>query len=105
MSLWLPNDAGVPQGTKLGLTLFIAMINDLKTISQRFNNWKYVDDITLSVPIQETSILQNELDLFGVWAKTNKMILNPQKCKEMIISCRRNIEHPPSFFNSSRYQS
>ena len=33
----------------------------------------------------------------GVWAKTNNMILNPKRCKEMIISFRRNIEHPPSF--------
>ena len=48
------------------------MINDLKTASQRSNNWKYVDDITLPeiVPVQEASILQNELDLIGVWAKT-----------------------------------
>ena len=52
------------------------MINDLKTASQRSNNWKYVDDITLSeiVPVQEISILQNELDLIGVWAKTNNIV-------------------------------
>ena len=74
----------------------------MKTASQRSNNWKYVDDITLSeiVPVQETSILQNELDLIGVWAKTNNMILNAKKCKEMIISFRRNIEHPPFFLTA-----
>ena len=63
------------------------MINDLKTASQRCNNWKYVD-ITLSeiVSVQEKSILQNELDLIGVLGKTNNMKLNAKKCKEMIIS-------------------
>ena len=102
MSRWLPNGAGVPQGTKLGPLLFIVMINDLKIVSQRSNNWKYVDDITLSelVPVQETSILQNELDLIGVWTKTNNMKLNPKKCKVMIISFRRNIEYPPSFLTA-----
>ena len=58
------------------------MIKDLKTVSQRqrSNNWKYVDYITLSeiVPVQETLILQNKLDLIGVWAKANNMILNPK---------------------------
>ena len=102
MSRWLPNGARVPQGTKLGPLLFIVMINDLKIVSQRSNNWKYVDDITLSelVPVQETSILQNELDLIGVWTKTNNMKLNPKKCKEKIISFRRNIEYPPSFLTA-----
>ena len=84
------------------------MIKDLKTVSQRqrSNNWKYVDYITLSeiVPVQETLILQNKLDLIGVWAKANNMILNPKGCKEIIISFRRNIQHPP-FFNSKRYQT
>ena len=80
ISQWLPNGACVPQGTKLGPLLFIVMINGLETTSQRSNNWKYVDDITLYeiVPAQETSILQNELNLIGVWAKTNNnVILNP----------------------------
>ena len=105
-SRWLANAAGVPQGTKLGPFLFIVMIKDLKTVSQRSNNWKYEDDITLSeiVPVQETLILQNKLDLIGVWPKANNMILNPKGCKEMIISFRRNIQHPP-FFNSKRYQT
>ena len=100
MSRWLPNSAGVPQGTKLGPLLFIVMINDLKIVSKRSSNWKYVDDITLSelVPVQETSILQNELDLISVW--TNNMKLNPQKYKEMIISFRRNIQYPPFFLTA-----
>ena len=71
----------------------VIMINDLKIVSPRFSNWKYVDDVTVSeiVPTGEVSILQNELDAIGDWTSTNNMKLNPQKCKEMIISFRRDI--------------
>ena len=46
-------------------------------------------------------ILQNELNLISAWAKTNNMKLNPKKFKGMIISFRRNIEHPPSFLTAA----
>ena len=96
MSRWLPNNAGVPQGTKLGPILFAIMINDLKIASPRSSNWKYVDDVTISeiVPTREVSILQNELDAISDWTNTNNMKLNPKKCKEMIVTFRRDIEHP-----------
>ena len=47
------------------------MINDLKIVSPRSNNWKYVDDVTISeiVPTREVSILQNELDAIGNWTQ------------------------------------
>ena len=98
MSRWLPNNAGVPQGTKLGPILFAKMINDLKIVSPRSSNWKYVDDVTISeiVSTREVSILQNELDAISDWTNTNNMKLNPTKCKEMIVTFRRDIEHPPT---------
>ena len=97
VSRWLSTSAGVPQGTKLGPILFVIMINDLKIVSPRSNNWKYVDDVTISeiVPTREVSVLQNDLDAIGNWTSTNNMKLNPKKCKEMIVSFRRDIEQPP----------
>ena len=97
VSRWLSTSAGVPQGTKLGPILFVIMINDLKIVSPRSSNWKHVDDVTISeiVPTREVSILQNELDAIGNWTSTNNMKLNPKKCKEMIVSFRRDIEQPP----------
>ncbi len=97
VSRWLSTSAGVPQGTKLGPILFVIMINDLKIVSPLSNNWKYVDEVTISeiVPTRGVSILQNDLDAIGNWTSTNNMKLNPKKCKEMIVSFRRDIEQPP----------
>ena len=39
---WADISAGMPQGTKLGLWLFIIMINDLRVNNS--NIWKFVDD-------------------------------------------------------------
>ena len=49
ISEWLPVHAGVPQGIKLRLILFIFMVNDLALQSSiRSSHWKYVDDLTIS---------------------------------------------------------
>ena len=60
---WLDVPAGVPQGTRLGPWLFLAMINDLR-LPEEFLMWKFADDTTVSeiVPASKLSTLQQAAD-------------------------------------------
>ena len=79
---------GVPQGTKLGPWLFLAMINDLKLSNDPLEDmWKYADDSTISevVPMSNNSALQLIVDEAEGWSDRNKLQLHPTKCKEFRI--------------------
>ena len=81
--------SGVPQGKKLGPWLFLLMINDLKP--SQGNSRKYVDDTTLAeiVPRNGESIIQSTVSDVEEWSKKNKLQLNLDKCKEMIVDFKK----------------
>ena len=90
LSPWKQVNGGVPQGTKLGLTLSAVMINKL------LKNWhmrtKYVDDTTAFeiTPRNSISVLEKVVREIHDYCIEHKMKLNPKKCKEMYIDFMKN---------------
>ena len=82
---WLPVNAGVPQGTKLGPILFLILINDLSKLTPKTNLWKLEDDVSISECLTKNggASIQSTLDTVSSWASMNLMKLNAKKCKEL----------------------
>ena len=82
--------AGLPQGTKLGLWLFLVMLNDLSADTSNVL-FKYVDD-TIVYEIAEKkgpSHAQSILDEVATWS-ANKFQLHHSKCNELRITSARS---------------
>jgi hypothetical protein len=84
VSPWLTLNGGMPQGTWLGLYIFIILINDLIL---NVPSHKYVDDVTISEVLErdEKSRMPNILKDLIEWSKENLMNINCKKTKEMFI--------------------
>ena len=84
-SEWGQVPSGVPQGTKLGPWLFLLMINDLRPSNAK--SWKFVDDTTLGEVVKREgySRIQYAVEEVQKWSRENKLVLNGDKCKEMVI--------------------
>ena len=80
--------AGIPQGTKIGPWLFLAMINDLAIPGSSSDLWKFADDTTISK--NERKELQEQVDQLNYWSKENYLQLNSRKCKELQIDFSRH---------------
>ena len=92
-SEWRTVPSGVPQGTKLGPWLFILMINDLRPSGS--DVWKYVDDTTLAevVPRGGQSGIQVAVNAVEQWSTINKLQVNVDKCKELVIDFKKVKHH------------
>ena len=92
-SSWSPVGSGVPQGSVLGPTLFIAYINDM-AIELRNTCKLYVDDCKIMAKIRsqpDEINLQLDLDAVTRWSRMWLMELNTGKCK--VMHCRRHNPH------------
>ena len=78
---------GVPQGSILGLILFILYINDMCDVSKLLHVILFADDakkIYSASNIDDvTNVVNNELRQLGLWFRANKLSLNLNKANFM----------------------
>ena len=90
-----PVSYGVPQGSVLGPVLFCIYINDLPLhiTDSSVECHMLADDTTLQTQSTQTLniqlSLQSALNDVSEWCASNRMVLNPQKSKSMIITTRQ----------------
>ena len=80
----------MPQGSVLGLALFLLYINDLP--QQTDSSSRLFTDDTISQLSTEKNqvILQNDLDKLSVWEDRWNMSFHPEKCKVLCVSRSRD---------------
>ena len=95
--------SGVPQGTVLGLLMFLIYINDItEDISSQLR--LFADDCLLYLPIkseQDSILLQWDLGTLSQWAKVWQMRFNLSKCTVM----RCTMSHNPIIVHYSLHGS
>ena len=79
----LPVISGVPQGSILGLMLFIIYINDLPSSITSSNIFLFADDAKLFkhiIHLSDVKEFQNDIDLLHDWSVSNGLNFNISKC-------------------------
>ena len=91
----LPITHGVPQGAILSPLLFCIYINDLSRVPQSSKLESFVDDskIFMSFPIEDIASaktkIEETLKLVATWFFENKLLINPEKTKLLLIGTRQ----------------
>ena len=95
---WLPILAGVPQGSILGLLLFLIYINNLPDGLEPLAKL-FADDTFLFSKVYDSNLsarqLSNDLQKINVWAHKCKMIFNPdisKQVQEVVFSRKTDIK-------------
>ena len=100
---WATVLSGVPQGSVLGLLLFLVFINDLPELVTHYCKL-FADDTKLIGVVKNSldqKILQEDIDKLVNWSKKWNMEFNEGKCKVMNIGGHKSIAPMLSMENSS----
>ena len=85
--------SGAPKGTVLGPILFLMIVNDLECCSKDSTNSSFADDTKLArqiTTLQDTHILQSDLDEVIKWSLDNNMQLHENKFELMCYRIPKN---------------
>lgn len=95
--------SGVSQGSTLGPTQFLIMINDLPTVVQYSKCLLFADDLKLYIDVKgpEDSVrLQHDIKAVEQWALMNRLQFNQSKCK-VISFARKAIYASPYYIGDN----
>ena len=95
ISAALPVTVGVPQGSILGPLLFLVYINNLPNAVENSEVTLYADDTVLYCFSKDPRLLGDKLNedllMVAYWLRENKLTLNLDKTKSMIIGSNRKL--------------
>ena len=92
-----PVICGVPQGSLLGLLLFLLYITDLQSLFSKSVVHHFANDTNLLFPAEKLgtteSVINHELKVLVQWLRSNKLSLNESKTE--LITFRYPWKHLP----------